>query len=101
MKAGRIALARNVLRSVYGTQSEAVVEGVLRAISIEVLNEEEATNARRLRSVPTKHKLSWLQTLHDSRAELFEVGGNRRALTIACLLQGLQQLCGFVRFLVP
>lgn len=28
--------------------------------------------------------------------ELWRVGGNRRALVIACLLQGLQQLCGFV-----
>ncbi|TKX18634.1 Myo-inositol transporter-like protein 6 [Elsinoe australis] len=27
--------------------------------------------------------------------ELWRVGGNRRALVIACLLQGLQQLCGF------
>ena len=33
----------------------------------------------------------------DNWDELFRVGGNRRALTIACLLQGLQQLCGFVR----
>jgi len=39
----------------------------------------------------------WLTRLRDAWAELFAVGGNRRALTIACMLQGLQQLCGFVR----
>ncbi|KAF2155607.1 general substrate transporter [Myriangium duriaei CBS 260.36] len=27
--------------------------------------------------------------------DLVKTGGNRRALTIACMLQGLQQLCGF------
>ena len=32
----------------------------------------------------------------DSFHELFAVRRNRRALAIACLLQGLQQLCGFV-----
>ena len=39
----------------------------------------------------------WLTRARNRFAELFYVGGNRRALTIACLLQGLQQLCGFVR----
>ncbi|KAF2223640.1 general substrate transporter, partial [Elsinoe ampelina] len=31
----------------------------------------------------------------NAMKELLRVGGNRRALTIACGLQGLQQLCGF------
>src|SRR3569833_56771 len=34
-------------------------------------------------------------------AELFGLRRNRRALSIACLLQGLQQLCGFVSVLNP
>ncbi|GAM82888.1 hypothetical protein ANO11243_008740 [Dothideomycetidae sp. 11243] len=34
---------------------------------------------------------SWRRRWH----ELIKKGGNRRALTIACMLQGLQQLCGF------
>ena len=96
MKAGRITLARNVLRKVYGIKSEPLVEKVLRAISVEILNEEKVINARRLRSSPTKHKAPWLLALQDGCTELFGVGANRRALTIACLLQGLQQLCGFV-----
>lgn len=36
-------------------------------------------------------KASWLATL----VALFRIGGNRRALTLACMLQALQQLCGF------
>ncbi|MCJ1243400.1 hypothetical protein MMC30_000597 [Trapelia coarctata] len=95
MKAGQTALARNVLRSVYGTRSEAVAESVLRAINIEILNEEVAINARRLQSEPTKTKVAWLSALLDSWAELLGTDSNQRALTIACLLQGLQQLCGF------
>jgi len=97
MKAGQPALAKSILKRVYGTRSEVVVESVLRAISSEILNEGAVTNARRLRRGPQKHKAPWLLALQDSWAELFGVGGNRRALTIACLLQGLQQLCGFVR----
>lgn len=34
----------------------------------------------------------------QSLVELLTVPGNRRALIIACMLQGLQQLCGFVSF---
>ncbi|KAG0127533.1 general substrate transporter [Tuber indicum] len=34
-------------------------------------------------------------TLTEKFKLLFSVGGNRRALTISCLLQGLQQACGF------
>lgn len=97
MKSGQMGLARNIMRGVYGTRSEAVVEVILRAINTEIMAEEDATYSRRLRNGPTKRKAPWLMALEDSWAELFGVGGNRRALTIACLLQGLQQLSGFVR----
>jgi len=53
------------------------VEGVLGRIREEV-KEEEISRSKSL----------W--------KEMFLVPGHRRALTIACMLQGLQQLCGFV-----
>ena len=53
------------------------VEGVLGRIREEV-KEEEISRSKSL----------W--------REMFLVPGHRRALTIACMLQGLQQLCGFV-----
>lgn len=53
------------------------VEGVLGRIKEEVKEEEIS-----------RSKSVW--------SEIFLVPGHRRALTIACMLQGLQQLCGFV-----
>jgi len=40
----------------------------------------------------TKERGGWQQSFRD----LVYVPGHRRALTIACMLQGVQQLCGFV-----
>ena len=97
VKVGNIEVARAVLRKVYGAGSSGTVERVLHAIDNEVTEEEEATSARRHHIVPPKDSWPWVTRLQDGRAELFGVAGNRRALTIACMLQGLQQLCGFVR----
>ena len=86
-KVGDTEGARHVLSRVYGKNSEAVVEAILRAIDIEILSDEEA---------PVKTRNSWSVKIRNKLSDLFEVGGHRRALIIACLLQGLQQLCGFV-----
>ena len=75
----------------------SIAESVIRDIDKEIIEEEEATSKRRHHVAPAKNASPWLTQLQDGSAELFGVGGNRRALTIACLLQGLQQLCGFVR----
>ena len=96
MKAGKRAVARNVLLKVYGTGSQTVVEQLLRTIEKDILEEEEATNVRRLRSMQPKNIGPSLQELQGRWTELFGIAGNRRALIIACMLQGLQQLCGFV-----
>jgi SP family myo-inositol transporter-like MFS transporter 13 len=91
VKAGYRDTAREVIRSVTGSAPEAVkrVETTLRSIEVEVREEEEARRlSGRRRSGGT---LGWLGPLE----ELFGVRRNRRALAIACLLQGLQQLCGF------
>jgi SP family myo-inositol transporter-like MFS transporter 13 len=99
VKAGHKEEARRVLVKVYGAAQKTynTVGRVLRDIEKEILEEEEATSNRLSASsqshIPFVSKIS----LPASFADLFGIGGNRRALTIACMLQGLQQLCGFVR----
>lgn len=93
MKNGDMQHAQNVLRKVYA-QSNSVVEEVIRAIDNEI-SEEDAAGKRI--SISERSRSSWLNKLRNASTDLFCIGGNRRALIIACMLQGLQQLCGFVR----
>ncbi len=92
VKAGNSAEARAVIERVTGkrTGSSRHVNATLKNIEIEVREEEQAA---RLRS---RHSEGGTSPLPDSLHELLGVRRNRRALAIACLLQGLQQLCGFV-----
>ncbi|EDN94529.1 hypothetical protein SS1G_10403 [Sclerotinia sclerotiorum 1980 UF-70] len=97
VQVGRVDEGRSVLNKVFGTgsQMQKVVDAVLKGIVREVREEDEA---KRLRGMARKNKGSedsWMNDAKDSWEELIGVGGNRRALIIACLLQGLQQLCGF------
>ncbi|KAI9644195.1 hypothetical protein NHQ30_007549 [Ciborinia camelliae] len=97
VQVGRVDEGRSVLSKVFGTgpEMQKVVDGVLKGIEREVREEDEA---KRLRGMNRKNKGSedsWISDGKDSWEELIGVAGNRRALTIACLLQGLQQLCGF------
>lgn len=96
VKDGKVQRARDVLRKVYAAGKDRTVEEVLHAIKTEIL-EEEATNDDISISETGNKVQKWLTLTRNKFAELFFVGGNKRALTIACLLQGLQQLCGFVR----
>lgn len=68
--------AAGVVRKVYGDLSERSVEQILAGI-------EQGVEA--VTKDPLGAKLK----------ALFLVGSNRRALAISCLLQGLQQACGF------
>lgn len=68
--------AAEVVRKVYGGLSERSVELILVGI-------EQGVEA--VTKDPLAAKLK----------ALFSVGSNRRALVISCLLQGLQQACGF------
>ncbi len=97
VQVGRHDEARRVLNKVFGAGMEiqSMVDSVLRGIENEVREEEEAKRGR-LRGRSKRGKASWLIGSKDTWKELFRVSGNRRALTITCLLQGLQQLCGFV-----
>lgn len=95
VKAGKVEGARDVLRKVYAVTANAIAEQVLRDIKEEI-QEEEALN--KLVNPTMSGRDSWPSLTNFQRkiTELLFVGGNRRALIIACMLQGLQQLCGFV-----
>lgn len=101
VRAGRTDEARAVVRRVEGagpgpgaSAATTSADAVLRDIEEEVREEEQATKARRRGKNGEARGLAlWL----DGWDELLSVRRNRRALVIACLLQGLQQLCGFVR----
>ncbi|KFA61643.1 hypothetical protein S40285_06198 [Stachybotrys chlorohalonatus IBT 40285] len=85
VRAGRSAEARTVLVRVYGGVEAAQssdADATIKGIEMEVREERDA---QRLRGHEVWH--SWRELIFESR--------NRRALSIACLLQGLQQLCGF------
>ena len=90
VKSGNQERARIVLFKIYNgltsEQRQKSVETVLTSIQTEVAQEEELFN-------PSAHSTSanFKHTLHS----LLRIPGNRRALTIACMLQALQQLCGF------
>lgn len=94
-RAGKTQEARKVLQRVYAEGKDAIVEGVLRAIRIGISEEELANDDVSIAETGNIFQVQ-LARMRNRSAELFRVGGNRRALTIACLLQGLQQLCGFV-----
>lgn len=91
VRAGRVPEARVVVAKVTGSapQASRLVDSIISNIEIEV---EKEIKARRLCHHRGHTQTSWL----DSWNELIRVPRNRRALTIACVLQGLQQLCGFV-----
>ncbi|GAB7348121.1 hypothetical protein MBLNU459_g6139t1 [Dothideomycetes sp. NU459] len=74
---GQEEKAEKILRSLSG---KSATDAVLQRVREEA-EEEGALMGKR----------TWDSSIRD----LFQVPGHRRALTIACMLQGLQQLCGF------
>ena len=83
---GRVGDARRVVERVLGGKAAEgrEVDATVKGIEIEVREESEGRRGG--------GRAGWK---HSAR-ELFGSRTNRRALAIACLLQGLQQLCGFV-----
>ncbi|KAK0674528.1 general substrate transporter [Cercophora samala] len=86
---GRGLEARGVVEKVAGGKVAArEVDATVKSIEIEVREEQDARRLRRRRG---DSKAGWAEGFD----ELFNIRRNKRALAIACLLQGLQQLCGF------
>ncbi|KAI0425711.1 putative MFS myo-inositol transporter [Xylaria sp. FL1042] len=87
VKARRSDEARAIIQKTCGSDPIAMqmVDGILKDIEIEVREEEDST------SLGNGDGKASMVGWH----ELLFVPKNRRALTIACLLQGLQQFCGF------
>lgn len=100
VKVGKSGEAMVTLQKLYGTTSkmQRMVQIILRGIEREV-REEEKAKKNRSKGKALENDKSGIFSLNDTWSELFQVPGNRRALIIACLLQGLQQLCGFVGIL--
>lgn len=106
---GRTAEAQTVIKRVQGSAGgPASASAIFKTIETQIRTEAEARRMRQQRRpMPTASPLSrdterwqsvarWLCGDGDTWDALFGVRRNRRALVIACLLQGLQQLCGFV-----
>ncbi|EYE93542.1 putative MFS myo-inositol transporter [Aspergillus ruber CBS 135680] len=93
VQAGRGMEAKSVLTRIYQAHpgNNGLANRVLRGIQQEVTEEEEELSTNK----PTDSKMQWAHDVWHRAHELFRVGGNRRALIIATMLQGLQQLCGF------
>lgn len=93
-KMGYIEQAEVVLRKVYGRDSRMapVVNSVLQAIR----KEHEAEDLAHLHDDSEDDNMAKMESWPQSEIkELFSVAANTRALAIACMLQGFQQLCGF------
>lgn len=99
-KAGQKEKARRVLMKVYegseGVDAKRLVNSVLRRVERDIMEEEDVVVGG---SEVGPVKQGWaakVQRVQQNFAQLVGIGGNRRALIIACMLQGAQQLCGFV-----
>ena len=89
-KVHREAEAKAILGKVYAgtSNSSIIVNDTMRAINREILEEEESLVAN------TSFKAKYT-TLPPTLKSLLFHAPHARALTITCMLQGLQQLCGF------
>ena len=99
VKHGRADDARLLLYKIYGgrLESTSLANHVLRAIERGIAEEEDERKkplGPRDPGGSSCSTTSWVDV--PLWRDLFVVPRNRRALTIACLLQGAQQLCGFV-----
>lgn len=91
-QAGFESKALNILSKVYqhNPDSDQIAKQILRDIQQEVEEEEELSQNKTFES-----GIQWVDGIKQRAHDLFNIGGNRRALAIAVMLQALQQLCGF------
>ena len=97
VKATRQVEAQRILTQVYGRDSNVMVSKVLLDITSEIREEALAKDNRATSVTPRKLPFTGRKLFVDIFGELLLVPSNREALGIACLVQALQQLCGFVR----
>lgn len=92
LQAGLDEPAVAVLKRIYQSSPDCdrIVHKVLRDIRGEIA--EEAVSLDQAKAPSTSFQ--WLNDTSHRAQDLFH-GGNRRALTIAMMLQAVQQLCGF------
>lgn len=92
VQVGQDETARQVLRRIYGGLTEderqRTVESVVLDIQTEIAAEAKLSDHELLLD-------NSRSSLLTTAKQLSQVPGNRRALTIACMLQATQQLCGF------
>ena len=95
VKAGRQAIARGVLQKVYSGVDESrrqiIVESTLVDIETELAQQSKLSHNAEIATTTSMVG----PTIFDTAHQLFSIPGNRRALIIACMLHGLQQICGF------
>lgn len=93
VKVGRLTAARRVIQRLNADDGDSdaarYTDALLNNIEAEAREERQM---RQLRSHPGAGYWQWL----GPWKQLLSEGRHRRALAIACLLQALQQLCGFV-----
>ncbi|KAL3456805.1 general substrate transporter [Aspergillus heterothallicus] len=92
VQAGFENKAMAVLTKVYENNPDGgqIAKQILRDIQQEVAEEEELDQNK-----STEDGTQWFASVKHRALDLFVIGANRRALTIAMMLQALQQLCGF------
>ncbi|KAL2816151.1 general substrate transporter [Aspergillus granulosus] len=92
VQAGFENKAMVVLSKVYqnNPDSDRIAKQILRDIEQEVAEEEELGQNK-----SAEDEMQWFASVKHRAYDLFMIGANRRALTIAMMLQALQQLCGF------
>jgi SP family myo-inositol transporter-like MFS transporter 13 len=96
VKVGRADKARAVLRKVFGEAEEGVVKAIMSRVEREI-EEEDAMVTKTGQFEGASDGFSvHLSRMKQNFSELVTVPGHLRALTITCMLQGAQQLCGFV-----
>lgn len=104
VKAGQREEAVNVLRRTFEgssntgpseRQRESIIQCILNSVESEVQQEQEARHAGHPTYAGKRGLATRLDSIRYALTDLFSIGSNRRALSIACMLQGAQQLCGF------